>query len=84
MSASEPLHSSEPIPAEIESIEESSSLGSVTERAIEVIGSRDEALRWLGIPVRALDYAAPISLLGDEEGVKAVLAVLDQLEQGVW
>jgi Protein of unknown function (DUF2384) len=56
----------------------------VIERAIEVIGDRDEALRWLGTPVRALNYAMPISKLGDEAGAAEVLAVLNQLEQGVW
>ena len=33
----------------------------VINRAVEVIGDRDEALRWMGTPpVRALDYATPI------------------------
>lgn len=56
----------------------------VIERAIEVIGDRAEALRWLGTPVRALNYAMPISKLCDEAGAAEVLAVLGQLEQGVW
>ena len=56
----------------------------ITARAIEVIGDRDEALRWLGTPVRALGYATPISLLKDEAGAKEVLDVLAALEQGSW
>jgi putative toxin-antitoxin system antitoxin component (TIGR02293 family) len=55
----------------------------VIKRAAEVIGDRDEALRWVGTPVRALGYATPISLLGTHEGSEQVLAVLDRLEHGV-
>jgi len=56
----------------------------VIDRAIEVIGGRDEALRWLGTPVRALDYATPISLLGTPEGITRVQDVLGRMEHGVW
>ncbi|HEY1339979.1 MAG TPA: MbcA/ParS/Xre antitoxin family protein [Bryobacteraceae bacterium] len=52
-------------------------------RAIEVIGSREEAMRWLGTPVRALDFATPISLLHDPTGREQVLSVLLRLEHGV-
>lgn len=52
-------------------------------RATEVIGDEQEAMRWLGTPVRALDYATPISRLSDPEGQAAVLRVLTQLEHGV-
>lgn len=55
----------------------------IVERAIEVIGNREEALRWLGTPVRALDYATPISGLHSPAGRQQVLAVLTQLEHGV-
>ncbi len=55
----------------------------IVDRLIEVIGNREEALRWLGTPVRALDYATPISLLHDSVGQQQVLAVLSQLEHGV-
>ena len=55
----------------------------IVERAIEVIGSREEAMRWLGTPVRALNYGTPISRLGDPGGPQQVLAVLTQLEHGV-
>jgi putative toxin-antitoxin system antitoxin component (TIGR02293 family) len=52
-------------------------------RAIEVIGDEKEALRWLGMPVPALGYSTPISLLVNPDGQTAVLNVLTQLEHGV-
>jgi putative toxin-antitoxin system antitoxin component (TIGR02293 family) len=55
----------------------------VIDRATDVIGDRDEALRWIGTPVEALDYATPISLLATSKGQDRVLATLDQLEHGV-
>jgi uncharacterized protein (DUF2384 family) len=55
----------------------------VTRRAVEVIGNEREAMRWLGTPIRALNYATPISLLYDLAGRNAVLAVLGRLEYGV-
>jgi hypothetical protein len=56
----------------------------VINRAVDVIGDREEALRWLGTPVRALGYATPISKLKDEVGAKEVMSVLAALEQGSW
>lgn len=53
------------------------------DRATDVIGDRDEALRWIGTPVPALDYATPISLLATSKGKDRVLATLDNLEHGV-
>ncbi len=55
----------------------------VSWRAIEVIGDKREAMRWLGTPVRALDYATPISLLCEAEGRAEVLRVLGRMEHGV-
>ncbi len=55
----------------------------VLKRAIEVIGDQAEAMRWMGTPVRSLDYSTPISLLPTREGRKAVLATLEKLEHGV-
>jgi RNA polymerase sigma factor (sigma-70 family) len=55
----------------------------VINRAVEVIGDEEQAMRWLGTPVRALDYATPISRLHDSEGQAQVLRVLSQLEHGV-
>ena len=53
-------------------------------RANDVLGSSDAAMRWLGTPVRALDFATPISLLASEEGAQRVNDVLGQMEHGVW
>jgi hypothetical protein len=55
----------------------------VIERAVEVIGDRAQAMRWLGTPVRALNYATPISRLHEPQGQDDVLRVLVQLEHGV-
>ena len=62
---------------------DAAALQQVVTRATEVIGNADEALRWLGTPVRDLDYATPISLLGAPDGKNRVLVVLDRLEHGV-
>jgi putative toxin-antitoxin system antitoxin component (TIGR02293 family) len=55
----------------------------IIHRAEEVIGDRSDAMRWLGTPVRALNYATPISLLHDSRGREEVLAVLGRIEHGV-
>ncbi|MGD0734734.1 MAG: MbcA/ParS/Xre antitoxin family protein [Terracidiphilus sp.] len=55
----------------------------VIRRATVVLGDRPTAMRWLGTPVRDLDYATPISLLHDAKGREAVLSVLGRLEHGV-
>ena len=55
----------------------------VIERAAEVLGDREKALRWLGTPVRALDYATPISLLSDPAGKERVLTILTRMEHGI-
>lgn len=56
----------------------------IIERIVEGIGDREQAMRWLGTPVRALDFATPISMLGTKEGVEKVMDVLGQMEHGVW
>ena len=55
----------------------------VIRRTVEVIGDRSDAMRWLGTPVRALNYATPISLLHDSKGREEVLSVLGRLEHGI-
>ncbi len=55
----------------------------ILRRAVEVIGDEAEAMRWMGTPIRALDYATPISLLHTSQGYEAVLTVLGRLEHGV-
>jgi putative toxin-antitoxin system antitoxin component (TIGR02293 family) len=54
----------------------------VLERAVEVVGDREDAFRWLGTPVRAIGYATPMSLLATAPGRGDVLAVFDRLEHG--
>jgi hypothetical protein len=51
--------------------------------ATKVFANEQKALRWLGTPVRALEYATPISLLGETKGRVAVLRVLQKIEYGV-
>jgi putative toxin-antitoxin system antitoxin component (TIGR02293 family) len=53
-------------------------------RASEVIGDKNEALRWMGTPIRALDFATPISLLSTKKGAQRVNDVLGQMEHGIW
>jgi uncharacterized protein (DUF2384 family) len=48
------------------------------------MGDRDEAMRWQGTPIRVLDYATPVSLLGTREGATRVESVLGQMEHSVW
>ena len=55
----------------------------VIAHAVEVIGDKSEALRWMGTPVRDLDYSTPVSLLGTLKGRQAVITVLGRLEHGV-
>ena len=56
----------------------------IIERIVEVMGNREQAMRWLGTPVRALDFATPISMLANSSGKKRVLDGLGQMEHGVW
>jgi putative toxin-antitoxin system antitoxin component (TIGR02293 family) len=69
-------------PAASEEIEDQAE-AEVIHRAAEVIGDRSDAMRWLGTPVRALNYATPVSLLHDSQGREAVLSVLGRLEHGI-
>jgi putative toxin-antitoxin system antitoxin component (TIGR02293 family) len=55
----------------------------IIHRAKEVIGDQSDAMRWLGTPVRALNFATPISLLHDSKGREEVLSVLGRLEHGI-
>ena len=56
----------------------------VTARAIEVLGSREKALRWLKAPVRSLGDRPPLSLLDTPESIERVKDVLGRIEHGVW
>lgn len=72
------------VPASKKDSEEAAESEPTVRRAVEVIGDPGEAMRWLGTPVRALDFATPISLLHKAAGRKRVNGILDQLEAGVW
>jgi putative toxin-antitoxin system antitoxin component (TIGR02293 family) len=76
-----PSASTQPHAPEFEG--EDQAQAAVIRRTVEVIGDRSDAMRWLGTPVRALNYATPISLLHDAQGRDAVLSVLGRLEHGV-
>lgn len=69
-------------PAVSEEIEDQTE-AAIIHRAAEVLGDRSDAMRWLGTPVRALNYATPISLLHDSKGREDVLTVLGRLEHGI-
>jgi uncharacterized protein (DUF2384 family) len=56
----------------------------VIETIVKAMGDREQAMRWLGTPVRALDFATPISMMATSSGKKRVLDVLGQMEDGVW
>jgi uncharacterized protein (DUF2384 family) len=66
-----------------EQVAEETDRETVINRAIQVIGDKKDAMRWLGTPVRALEYETPASRLNDSEGRATVLNVLTQLEHGV-
>jgi putative toxin-antitoxin system antitoxin component (TIGR02293 family) len=69
---------------DVERVLSTESLVDVTARAIEVLGTREKALRWLKTPVRALDDQTPLSLLGNPDGVVRVEDALGRIEHGVW
>jgi uncharacterized protein (DUF2384 family) len=62
---------------------EASSIDAIVERAVEVIGDREDAMRWLGTPVAALNYATPISTMSQPGGKLQVIIVLARLEHGL-
>jgi putative toxin-antitoxin system antitoxin component (TIGR02293 family) len=53
-------------------------------RAAEVLGSREEAERWLERPAVALDQRRPIDLLRTPAGTTLVEELLERLEYGVY
>jgi putative toxin-antitoxin system antitoxin component (TIGR02293 family) len=67
-----------------EDVPDNPTVAAIIDRATAVIGERDAAMRWLGTPVRALDFATPISVLGTAKGAALVEDVLGQIEHGVW
>ena len=55
----------------------------IYELAVEHFGSADKADRWLARPTSALGGAAPNELLGSEEGIDKVEALLGAIAHGL-
>ena len=56
----------------------------VFDRAVEVLGDRSTAFRWLGTPIPALGFQTPIAVAATDRGEQAVLDVLGQIDHGVF
>jgi uncharacterized protein (DUF2384 family) len=56
----------------------------IVARAIEVLGNRKKAVRWLKTPIPSLGDATPLSLLVTDEGIECVEDALGRIEQGIW
>ncbi len=55
---------------------------SVAKAAIEAIGDREKAMRWMGKPNVALGGNVPLRLIETEHGTLLVLATLDRIAYG--
>ncbi|WP_436316976.1 antitoxin Xre/MbcA/ParS toxin-binding domain-containing protein [Variovorax sp. LjRoot84] len=53
-------------------------------KAVDVLGTREAARRWVLSPAMVLDGARPRDLLRTEEGAHAVMEFLMRLEYGVY
>lgn len=53
------------------------------QRAVEHFGSAEKAERWLARPTSALGGAAPNALLGTEDGIAKVEALLGAIAHGL-
>lgn len=53
-------------------------------RTAEILGSQEEASRWLQTPNRALGGRTPMDLLDTEPGNRQVEDVLGRIEHGVY
>jgi putative toxin-antitoxin system antitoxin component (TIGR02293 family) len=58
-------------------------LARIIERATDVLGAGDKAVRWIGAPNRALGGHSPMSLLDTDLGVQQVEATLTRIEHGI-
>lgn len=56
----------------------------IRDRAIEVLGDYDKALRWMEMQIKGLDYHTPIELALTKEGTQLVMDALGRIESGVW
>jgi putative toxin-antitoxin system antitoxin component (TIGR02293 family) len=59
-------------------------LAAITEHAIDVLGSKDAAERWLMMPALGLDQRRPIDLLQSSEGTELVKTLLTRMDYGVY
>ena len=55
----------------------------ILEKAIDVLGSKEEAERWMDRPAIGLDNRKPIDLLASAAGAEEVKNYLIRLEHGV-
>ena len=53
-------------------------------KAIDILGDKKKAVRWLTMPNRALGGEIPITLLDTSAGAHEIEAVLDRIEYGVY
>lgn len=58
--------------------------GEVLAKALEVLGSREEAINWLKTPAIGLNQRAPITLLTTTAGAEMVETLLQRMEYGVY
>jgi putative toxin-antitoxin system antitoxin component (TIGR02293 family) len=56
----------------------------VMAHAVQVLGSRDKAARWLRTANRALNGTAPLSLLDTDVGTEQVSEILGRIEHGIY
>jgi len=59
-------------------------LASITEQAIDVLGSKEAAEHWLSTPAIGLDQRRPIDLLQSSEGAELVKTLLIRMDYGVY
>jgi putative toxin-antitoxin system antitoxin component (TIGR02293 family) len=59
-------------------------LASITEQAIDVLGSKEAAEHWLSVPAIGLDQRRPIDLLQSSEGAELVKTLLTRMDYGVY
>lgn len=60
------------------------SLAEVLAKAVEVLGSREDAEQWLAAPAIGLNSRQPIDLMGTPQGAELVKTLLDQMAHGVY
>lgn len=56
----------------------------VEQRAIEIFGSREKALRWLDTPNSALGNQIPTELIETTDGYVIVMDELGRIEHGIF